>query len=312
MSYDVYEKLEKHPSLYDNAFPMTRGDSYQTFPLIGVASDYLSVRYPDAILTGDLYTEIGEVVIGAHVANSTQLEIGDTFHASHGVADHSDEHDDFDFKVVGILPKLGTPDDKAIFTSTNYAWVIHDLEEMDKGDITSIVIQPSGIMEIQQLQQLFDEIEGVQATYSSKTISEMLSFLDKGSLLVILLSIVCVIVATISVMLALTAVSAHRKKDIGLLRLIGKSQKFIFSSLLLEGVLITFIGSTIGILLGHGISYLLSGQIFDYAGITIDPLQFSLAELLILIGSVLLGCLAALIPAMKAYKVNPITLFQSS
>lgn len=312
ISYEVYEKLEKQSNLYTHAFPVTRGDSYNGFPLVGVSSEYLSVRYPDAVLTGDLYTNLGEVVIGSHVATSSNLSIGDSFHASHGYTDYEDTHDDIEFTVKGVLPKLGTPDDKAIFTTVNYAWAIHHQANANKGDITSIVIQPSGLMEVQQIQTTFDSMEGVQATYSSKTISEMLSFLDQGSMLVILLSIVCVIIATISVMLALTAVSAHRRKDIGLLRLIGKSKMFILSSLLLEGVLITVIGSIVGIITGHIISFILSGPIFAYAGITINPLEFTIAELFILMGSVVLGCLASLRPALKAYKVNPIVLFQSS
>lgn len=312
ITYDLYEQLQASDS-YEAAYPMTRGDSYKGFSLIGVPTEYLSTRYPEAVLTGDLYEETGEVVVGSHVAEAANLQVGDTFHANHGYIGDEHEHDELTFKVVGILPKLHTPDDKAMFTTLDYAWVVHDLDEEDHstGDITSIVVVPKGIMELQELQQTFDQMDGVQATFSNKVISDILTFLDTSSALILILSIVCIIIATISVTLALTAVSAQRKKDIGLLRLLGKSKSFIMRTLLLEGVFLTLFGSVIGIVFGHVASYLVSSYVFSYAGITIFPWQFHLSELYILGGSIFIGCLAALFPSLQAYKVNPIVLFQS-
>lgn len=312
ITYDIYEQLQAS-DLYEAAYPMTRGDSYQGFPLIGVPTQYLSTRYPEAVLTGDLYEETGEVVIGSHVAEATNLQVGDTFHANHGYIDEEHEHGELTFNVVGILPTLYTPDDKAMFTTLNYAWVIHDVGEEDHltGDITSIVVVPKGIMEIQELQQTFDQMDGVQATLSNKAISDILSFLDTSSALILVLSIVCMIIAAISVTLALTAVSVQRKKDIGLLRLLGKSQTYIMKTLLLEGVFMTLFGSVIGIVFGHLVTYVISGYIFSYAGITIFPWILHMSELYIVGGSIMIGCLAALIPSMQAYKVNPIVLFHS-
>lgn len=317
IAYDIWEKVEEI-DLAEVAYPITRGDSYQGFPLIGTPAGYLVTRYPEVILTGELYEQLGEVVIGAHVAEQAQLQIGDTFHASHGMLD-DDVHDELLYEVVGILPKLGTPDDKAIFTTLHHAWVVHadqgggqtSLEDGERGDITAIVAKPKGIMELQQMQQLFDEMEGVQATYSSKTISDLLTFLDTGSALISVLSIVCVIVAAISVLLALTAVAAQRQKDIGLLRLLGKSQRYIMSSMLIEGIGVTMIGCLAGILLGHVTSFALSRQIFTYAGITIEPWSLQMAELYILFGGLFIGCIAAIVPSLQAYRVNPLVLFHS-
>lgn len=319
MAYDMWEKVEE-VNLAETAYPITKGDSYQGFPLIGTPAGYLVTRYPEATLTGKLYESLGEVVIGAYVAEQANLQIGDTFHASHGMLD-DDIHNDLLYEVVGILPKLGTPDDKGIFTTVNYAWVVHaDQEEIgssdiqqeaERGDVTAIVVKPKGIMELQQMQQLFDGMEGIQATYSSKTISNVLAFLDTSSALVSALSAVCVIVATISVLLALTAAAAQRQKDIGLLRLLGKSQRYIMSSMLIEGIGITLIGCFIGLLLGHLASFALSGPIFTYAGITVEPWSLQMPELYIIFGGLVIGGIAAIAPSLQAYRVNPLVLFHT-
>lgn len=308
--------------LAEKVFPMTRGDSYKGFPLIGVPTGYLSTRYSEAILAGDLYRKEGQVVIGTNVSKTASLNIGDTFQANHGIAE--DVHDELVYEVVGVLPKLGRPDDKGIFTTLNYAWIAHHdapentlqvdtptSEIINQGDLTAIVVKPKGIMELQQIANYFNEIEGVQAVYSGKAISELLSIMDTGSALISVLSIVCMIIAVISIILALTAVAAERRKDIGLLRLLGKSKKFIINSILIEGIWMTCFGCMIGIVIGHLTSYLLSGTIFTYAGITIYPWNLQIQELYMILIALIIGILAALIPAFRSYKVNPLVLFHS-
>lgn len=319
--FEIWTDLEEM-NLAEKVFPMTKGDSYKGFPLIGVPTGYLSTRYSEAILVGDLYRKEGQVVIGTNVSKTAGLNIGDTFQANHGIAE--DVHDDLVYEVVGILPKLGTPDDKGIFTTLNYAWIAHhdaleDVSQADtstsetiqQGDLTVIVVKPKGIMELQQIANYFNKIDGVQAIYSGKAISELLSIMDTGSALISVLSIVCMIIAVISIVLALTAVATERRKDIGLLRLLGKSKKFIIASILIEGIWMTCCGCVIGIVVGHLTSYLLSGSIFTYAGITIYPWNLQIQELYMLLIAVVIGTLAAFIPAMRSYKVNPLVLFHS-
>ena len=318
ISYEMMTEIE-NCELAEVAYPMTRGDSYKGFPLIGVPTGYLSTRYSEAVLSGKLYEKPGQVVIGAHVSEKGSLKIGDHFHASHGAIE-DDVHDELEYEVVGILPTLGTPDDKGIFTTLDHAWIVHDdtghtpgkaAKDIDEGDITTIVVKPKGIMELQALEQLFNGMDGIQATYSGKTISDLLSILDTGSAMITILSLVCVVIATISVLLSLMAVTAERKKDIGLLRLLGKSKGYIISTMLMEGVFITILGGVVGIVLGHISSFMLRSTIFEYAGITISPWAWNPMEWYIIIGAIVLGLVAAIIPALRSYQVNPLILFYS-
>ncbi|MGC5325764.1 ABC transporter permease [Brevibacillus sp. SYSU BS000544] len=326
ISYEIYEQIQQSEWV-DKAYPVTKGDNYQGFQIVGTETGYLSTRYPDAsLLEGTLYQKPGEVLIGSHVAKTLGLRVGDEFYGGHGaVWSKTEEHDNLTYKVVGILPPLFTPDDKAIFTTVDTAWLIHggegheaeqqgtqgNEEHAGEGDITAIVVKPKGLAELQMLKSQMNQQEKVQAVYSSKTIADVINMLDVGGKLVKLMAFASVLLASIAVLLSLSASAAERKKDIGLLRLLGKSKMYIMSGMLIEGSILTSIGMIVGIVTGHVGSWMVSGKIFDYAGIQIQPWTFFYSEVYIMLGALILGVVASIWPALRAYKVQPLELFHS-
>ncbi len=326
VDYEIYEDLQES-RFVDQAIPMTRGDSYKGYALVGTPVEYLSTRYPDENLEeGALYQEHGEVVVGSYVAESLGLKIGDTFHGEHGAEGSGEEHGEFDFTVTGILSELGTPDDKAIFTTLETAWIVHEEEHVEEGheeteagheeehiegDITAILIKPKGIMDMQGIESNFDELDGVQVAYTGKATSDILTIVDTGADVIKLVLVVTIIMAAISVLLSLSAMAAERRKDIGLLRLIGKPKSYIVTGMLLESNVLTGIGIIIGIVLGHIGSFLLTDVIFQYSGIQLNAWTVIPAELYILLGGLVLCTIAALIPALRSYRVDPVQLFNS-
>lgn len=317
IDYETYEALLEGGGVQE-AYPVTKGDNYSGFQIVGTLSGYLSTRYPDVTLAeGTLYQDAGEVVIGSHVAKETGLTIGDEFHGAHGIVegmDHlEDHHEELTYTVVGILPPLNTPDDKAIFTTLDHAWIVHGDHDssLEGKEITAIVVVPAGLIELQMLRTKFDDLQGVQAVYSSKAISEVLNIVDTGAGVVKFFAAACVLIAAISIMLSLVASAAERKKDIGLLRLMGKSKHFVMGEIVLEGQLLTGIGIVFGLLLGHVGSALLSHFIFSYAGIQISPWTPVASEIYIIIGTLVIGALSSLWPALRSYKVQPLELFRT-
>jgi putative ABC transport system permease protein len=332
IKYSVYEKLTES-GLADKAYPITKGDNYQGFQIVGTPAQYLSTRYPEAVLAdGKLYNKAGETVIGAHVAKDLGLKVGSEFISGHGVIDTGlDTHQELSYKVVGILPPLHTPDDKAIFTTLDAAWIVHGQGEHEaeahekaethdsgqeeeeshteheaEGDITAIVIKPKGLIELQTIKNKFNDLEGVQAVYSSKEIADILNIMDVGAQIVKVIAGAGILIAAISILLSLTASAAERKKDIGLLRLLGKSKVFIMSGMMIEGGLLTFVGVCLGMVLGHVGSAVLSPSIFQYTGIQINPWGFVSSEIIIIAGAMVIGIVSSVWPALRAYKVQPL------
>lgn len=116
----------KHP-LIAEAVPLSMGDSYQGYRIIGTSTTIVDF-YKTTLKEGKLWEHTFEVTIGAKVASDLNLKIGDQFKSSHGfVIDDNLVHDDGEsFKVVGILATSGAVIDQLILTDTRSVWEVHD------------------------------------------------------------------------------------------------------------------------------------------------------------------------------------------
>ncbi len=326
----------KQDKSVDQAFAMTTGDNFKGFPIVGMDSGYFFTRYGDSKLQeGVMYTRTGETIVGAYVAESLGLKVGDTFSGAHGLVqeeghesaedehgenhvagEHGEEHDEehahesFHYTVAGILPKLHTPDDRAVFTTVDYAWAVHQLAPEDR-EITAVLIKPASLLGAHDLKQALDGSNGVQAAYTSKAVSDVLNAVDQGSRLLSVLTAICVLLAGIAILLSLIAAVGERTKDVGLLRLLGKSRAYVWLTLTSEGLLVTAAGLIFGLLLGHLGAYLLKDALFSQAGIQIEPYHWTAEHWLIVAGALSIGLLSSLGPAFRMYRMHPLALFKS-
>ncbi|MNO52847.1 FtsX-like permease family protein [compost metagenome] len=322
----------------DKAYAMTTGDNYNGFPIVGIDPAYFVTRYGDRKLQeGALYKHTGETIIGSYVAESLGLQVGDQFSGAHGLVqdhgaaeDHEENHEggetsghpageeegeehaheSFRYTVAGILPALHTPDDRAVFTTVDYAWAVHELAPEDR-EITAVLVKPASLLGSHDLKEAFDGTNGVKATYTSKAVSDVLNAVDQGSRLLGMLTALCVLLAAIAILLSLIAAVGERTKDVGLLRLLGKSRAYVWLTLTSEGLLVTSAGLFLGLLLGHLGAYLLKDALFAQAGIQIEPYHWTGDHWLIAIGTLSIGLLSSLGPAFRMYRLNPLALFKS-
>ncbi|MDQ6419456.1 ABC transporter permease [Paenibacillus sp. LHD-117] len=238
--------------------------------------------------------------------------------AAHEGEEHADEaqegeshdaHASFKYTVVGILPKLNTADDRAIFTTMDYAWAVHEMDEAHK-EITAIIVKPSTLLGVQSLKTQFDAHNNVQAVYTGKAVADVLNVVDTGSQLLLIVMFVCVLLAAVTLLLALTASIQERKRDVGLLRLIGKSRSYILLRLIGEGLALTAIGLLIGLIAGHGAGALMSESLFEQTGIQLQALRIASEEWLLIAATIAIGTAASIGPALGVYRTDALTLFR--
>ncbi|SHG68842.1 ABC transporter permease [Flagellimonas flava] len=120
--------LKKHPFV-QTAIPVSYGDNYKGYRILGTEANYLD-HYNAELLEGMLFEKPFEVVAGHHVAHLLNLNIGDTFVSSHGLASGGTEvHDEHLFTIKGILKPSGTVVDQLLVTNLESIWLAHDHEE---------------------------------------------------------------------------------------------------------------------------------------------------------------------------------------
>ncbi|MDR6551290.1 FtsX-like permease family protein [Paenibacillus qinlingensis] len=308
----------------DSAYAMTTGDNYQGFPIIGMEPGYFLTRYgaDKQMAQGALYGKQGETIVGSYVASSLGLSVGDTFVGAHGLIQEAGLHEEeeegeeeghhaFTYTVVGILPTLHTSDDRAVFTTLDYAWAVHESQQSGKHDITAILVKPKSLLGAQTIKTEFAQYNNVQSVFTSKAVADVVNVVDQGTQAVKFVTIICILLAAGSILLSLVAAVHERKRDVALLRLIGKSKQFIWFSLIGEGVLLTIMGLIVGIALGHIGAFLSSDVVFAQTGLQIQAAAYLPGEFGLIVVTLLIAVAASIGPAIQAYRVDPLQLFRS-
>lgn len=120
-------------------------------------------------------------------------------------------------------------------------------------------------------------------------------------LLLIAIAAVSLLVGAIGIMNMMLVSVAERTREIGIRKAIGAREQNIIIQFLSESIMISFIGSMIGLVLGVGLSQGVGRFILGY------NVPFSVWPVLLSISvAVVVGLASGVMPAVKAAKLNPI------
>ena len=331
----------RHP-LIKQAIPLSLGDSYKGYRIVGTLKDFVSL-YKGEISEGTLWNNTMEVAIGATVASKTGLKIGDTFASNHGLNEEGDEHDQTQFKVSGIFRPSNTVLDQLIVTNTQSIWQVHEhgeeekKEHTDKEDdrshtehqesetpqellptddrtvlmsadstkqITSLLLQFKNNKGIQALnfQRNLNENTDMQAATPALELNRLFEMMGVGENALKALALLIVVVSGLSIFIALYNSLKDRKYELALMRVMGAGRSKLFLLIILEGLLLSFIGFVAGIALSHGAMSLLARYMSESYRYSFTGWVWMKEEGFLGLGALAIGLLAAIIPAITAYR----------
>jgi len=123
------------------AAPISVGDNYQGFRIVGTTHEFFRFRNARTssgsegelmfqLEEGRVFDQPFEAVVGSRVAEVLGIKIGDSFSGTHGleVSNYSESHDQFPYRVVGVLAPSETSHDAAIFVDQRSVWLVHQQE----------------------------------------------------------------------------------------------------------------------------------------------------------------------------------------
>lgn len=130
--------VTENPTI-ERAIPLAYGDNFEQWRIVGTDQGYPD-HYEMKLSQGQNFQSDYDACIGADVAKSTGLKLGDTFLSTHGLdqSENDEEHaHHHDYTVVGIYEPSGTVIDKLILTPVSTVWHAH--EEGDEVNVTENV-----------------------------------------------------------------------------------------------------------------------------------------------------------------------------
>lgn len=329
------EKISKN-RLIKKAIPLALGDSYQSYRIIGTTKDYADL-YKAGLASGTWWTKNLEVTLGANVVELTKLKIGDRFESAHGLTDGGHAHNEHQYRVTGTLKPTYTVLDNLILTNVESVWEMHEEAEEEghhddehehhthhvhdssfipsplvpsvaKGDstkeITSMLIQYRSPMGAIQLPRMVNSQSSLQAASPAFETARLFSILGVGVDILMAFAYVLIVISGLSIFIALYNSLKERRYDMAIMRSMGATRAKLFVSILLEGGILTIMGCMVGLLLGHGVLVLLSGMVEETQKAGISGFVFYPQEWIILGGSLLLGLICAVLPAIQAYRTD--------
>lgn len=326
--------------LIKKAIPLALGDSYQSYRIIGTNKDYPAL-YKATIAEGKWFSKSLEVTLGSSVAEISKLKIGDKFESAHGLTEGGHAHNEHQYVVTGIMNPTYTVLDNLILTQVESVWEMH--EEHGEGDslhaeeahvheegedhdhsdpalhyslvpsvektdttkeLTAILIQYRSPMGAIQLPRKINSESKLQAASPAFETARLFTILGAGVEILMVFAYVLIVISALSIFIALYNSLKERRYDMAIMRSMGAGRVRLFLAVLLEGGVLTLLGSVTGLLIAHGVILLLPlfMETIEKAGI--HAFVFYTEEWIILVGSLLLGLVCALLPAFQAYRTE--------
>lgn len=146
-----------------------------------------------------------------------------------------------------------------------------------------------------------DEADDFQIMDMKQVMDTMNTVTGYLKMLLIAIAAVSLLVGAIGIMNMMLVSVAERTREIGIRKAIGARERQIIIQFLSESILISFIGSMIGLLLGVGLSQGVGRLWMGYnVPFSAWPVVLSVSV------AVIVGLASGVVPALKAAKLNPI------
>ncbi len=332
IDYDSAKVWMQNPFV-EKAIPLAFGDNYRGYRIVGTTKDYLE-KYGATIKNGNLFMSNFDVVIGSEIASKLKMKVGDEFFGSHGDALQGEVHDNHAYKIVGIASETGKVVDNLILCNIPSVWQMHGdhsshdnpahgeeghvhvegeshHEEQDMTidepgkEITAVLLKFRNKMGIIMWPRIIAQNTKMQAASPAIEINRLFSLFGVGITALQYLAYGIMFISGISIFIALFNTLKERKNEFALLRVNGAKRIQLLKLVVIESLLLCVVGFIFGTVLGRVALVIISNSAEQDFKLSFNPFEFLWEkEGLLFLITIIVGLVAAFIPAIKAYQLN--------
>ena len=255
-------------------------------------------------VTGEWPAASGEIMIGESIAETYRLEAGDVMTVAwtpDEAAAAADEEEYVldntkEFKITGVLETGGSEEDYVYMS-------LEDMAELTQKEVTLDVCELSVSATSDELTSYAEKISADVPSISARLVKRVTqsetTVLSKLQALVLLVTIVVLALTMICVATTMTAVVAERRKEIGLRKALGASDKSIVSEFMGEGLSLGLLGGILGSILGFLFAQAVSVSVF-HSSISFRPALMPIT----IIVAIAVTAVACILPIRSATKID--------
>jgi putative ABC transport system permease protein len=241
------------------------------------------------------FPESDSVILGCDAAELELRAPGDSFFSPETGAR---------LRVAGVLERSGTTDDSLFFVPLRTAQRMFGQE----GRLTAVAIRLKDPQLSREAAERLQRIPGAQVVTLTEMMGVFLNLVGAARTLLLSIGLIAIVVSALSVFNTLLAGVVERTNELAVLRAIGASPAQLVGMITTEAVLLTSVGSGVGLALslvvGSGIEHLVK-ELLPLAPRE-SLMSLSPALLLQALGIGLgVGVLGGLYPAWRASRLEP-------
>jgi putative ABC transport system permease protein len=314
------QALAKHPQVAQ-LIPLSLGDSVRGFRVVGTTPEYIA-HYRATLAQGAVWAAPMQAVVGAQAAQATGLKVGDRFTGSHGLGGGGHAHGENPYTVTGVLAPCGCVLDRLVLTATESVWQVHekatatddeDRKAMEaEREVTVALIRYKSPLAAVTFPRFVNSSTGMQAAAPAVEVTRLLRMVGVGTEVLKGMGAVLLLTAALSVFIALWNAVREREADLAMLRMLGAPPARLGALLLCEALWLAVLASVLGLLAGHGLTALVGGLLQAEKSLPVSAWTWVAGETWVPLAALAVAGLAALIPALGAYRVDAARLLNRS
>ncbi|MFW2354227.1 FtsX-like permease family protein [Hydrogenophaga sp.] len=320
------QRLAQHPQVAQ-LIPLSLGDNLQGFRIVGTTPDY-AAHYGAQLAQGALWSTPMQAVLGAQVASRTGLQPGQTFEGAHGLGAGGATHGSTPYTVSGVLAPCGCVLDRLVLTATESVWQVHDdlhagdgMDEAerrelaqaleDDREITLALITYNTPMAAVSFPRFINSTTSMQAAAPALEITRLLGMVGVGTQVLRAMAAALLVVAGLSVFIALWSAVRERRGDLAMLRMLGAPPARVAALLMCEALWLAALACVLGLLAAHGLAALLGSLLMDSQSLAVNGWQWVPGVAWVPVLAFGVAVVAALVPVVSAYRVDVSQLLNS-
>lgn len=298
---DYFQFLKSHPGItavspiVEGQGFISKGDASYSIIIKGIDQAEGSIIYNLAknLISGRLELTGNSILLGKTMADKLQLTIGNRIFIQNqkGQGDL--------FIIAGIFDLGSVAANSIVFTNLERARSFFGLN-----GISAIEAKVQKVFDAEKIAaSMAREFSRIKTESWQGRNRELLTALRSQSMSSNIIQLLVVISISLAIAAILGISAIQKSRQLGILKAMGVDNRGAALIFLLQGLMLGFFGSVLGILIGYGMSY---AFIQTRGGVTFG-LRINLFNLISpVIIAILASALASLIPARRASKLSPI------
>lgn len=303
------------------AAPIAFGDIARGYPVVGTTAAFATRWGRLAPAQGRVFAAEGEAVVGAEV----RIALGETVTPAHGRAgphaapgetdanEAAHRHEGVGYTVVGRMPRLGTPWDRAVLVPVESVWEVHGLGNGHAQDpaplgppfdaaalpgVPAVVVRPASVADAYALRGAYRG-DGATALFPAEVLVSLYRTMGDVRDVMVLASALDNVTVILAVLLLVATLASLRRRRYAVLRALGAPPLYVLLVAWLGAVALIGAGCLGGLGLGWLAARTVAWALEQRTGLAV-PVSLGWEELRFAALLLAVGGVVAVLPGLAA------------